>query len=273
MDRRHFMGLGGIAAALTATSAAEGASVGPGLSGKTVADFGVSPDGWSDQSAAMQKAMDELTAANQPVIIPAGRYRVAKLRLPSRACVLGVPGLTVLAAPPGLPALEGLNVQDAGLRGVAFAGFALAARDCRNLTISDCQILSSGGDGIVCSGTGLLVTGNRAQACAKAAIWVEGDGMVTNNIISGPGQFGLRLGSAARLGTVTVMNNRIEGTATGIGASSSENGYALIAMNMIAGTKNGGIRALIGEELAGHDLTRGGSEAFRNLAIAANVSL
>ncbi len=267
------MGLSGMAAALFGASAAEAASAGSGLSGKTVIDFGVVPDIWSDQSAMMQKAMDELTAAGQPIVIPAGRYRVAKLRLVSRACVSGVPGLTVLSAPPGIPVFESLNAQDAGLRGVAFSGMALAARDCRNLTVADCQILSSSGDGIVCSGTGLLVSGNRAQACAKAAIWVEGDGIVTNNLVSGPGQFGLRLGGPARLGTLTVINNRIEGTAAGIGVSNSDVGYAFIAMNMIVGAKKGGIRALMGDELTGHDLTQGGSEAFRNIGVAANVSL
>ncbi len=129
------------------------------------------------------------------------------------------------------------------------------------------------GDGIVCAGTGLFIAGNRAASCAKAAIWVEGDGMVTNNLVSGPGQFGLRLGGPARLGTLTVMNNRIEGTAIGIGVSNADKAMRSIAMNMIVGAKNGGIRALNGDELIGKDLTHGGSEAFRNLGIAANVSL
>ena len=176
-------------------------------------------------------------------------------------------------APPGVPAFECQNVQDVSLRGVAFAGIGLIAQGCRNLTVSDCQVVSSGGDGLVCGGTGLLVTGNRAASCAGAAIWVEGDGMVTNNLISGPGQFGLRLGGHKRLGTLTVMNNRIEGTAVGIAASAASDGYAFIAMNMIAKATKGGIRALLGEELSSRDLTRGGSEAFRNLGIAANVAI
>ncbi len=267
------MGLSGAAAALFGVDAAEGAPAIMSGSGKALSDWGVLPDVWGDQSAAMQTAIGELAAAGQPIVIPAGRYRFARLQLPSRAAVFGVPGLTVLTAPAGVPVFESLNAEDVSLRGVAFSGTALSARGCRNLTISDCQILSSGGDGFVCSGTGLFLAGNRAAACAKAAIWVEGDGMVTNNLVSGPGQFGLRLGGAARLGTLTVMNNRIENTDVGIGAEGSGAGYALIAMNMIARTKKGGIRALLSGELAGKDLTQGGSEAFRNLGIAANVSL
>ncbi len=202
-----------------------------------------------------------------------GGIAPAKLQLPSRAAIFGAPGLTVLAAPERSPVFECLSKQDVSLRGVAFIGAGLVARECRNLTVADCQVLSSGGDGLVCSGTGLLVTGNRASACAKSAIWVEGDGMVTGNLIGGPGQFGLRLGGALRLGTMTVINNLIAGTEAGIGVTSSDAGYALIAMNMITGAKNGGIRALDGDAIIGKDLTRGGSEAFRALAIAANVSI
>ena len=271
MDRRHFMGLGGMAAALFGAGAAEAAPA--TATGKTLAEFGITPDARLDQSAAMQKAIDELAASGQPIIIPAGCYRAAKLQLSSKAVVCGIPGLSVLTAPQGSPVFESLNTGDVSLRGVTFSGTALIARECRNLTISDCQILSSGGDGIVCTGTGLFVTGNRAAACARAAIWAEGDGMVTNNLVNGPGQFGLRLGGLARLGTLTVINNRIDGAAVGIGISNSGNGYALISMNLIAGASKGGIRALIGDELTGNDLTQGGSEAFRNLAIAVNVSV
>ncbi len=267
------MGLGGVAAALSGAGAAEAASLAVAISGKTVIDFGVVPGASFDQSAAMQEAIGKLAAAGQPIVIPAGQYRVGKLQLPSKATVLGVPGLSVLIAQPGLSAFETLNTQDISLRGMTFSGIGLVARECRNLSVSDCQVLSSGGDGIVCAGTGLFIAGNRASSCAKAAIWVEGDAMVTGNFVSGPGQFGLRLGGAARLGTLTVMNNMIEGAAIGIAASNSDNGYAFIAMNMISGAAKGGIRALMGDELIGKDLTRGGSEAFRNLAIAANVSV
>jgi len=263
----------GGAAALLGGATAEAAPLAQGAPGRSVTDFGVEPNAERDQSAAMQRAIDALAPAGQPVIVPAGMYRVAKLQLPSRAAVSGSPGLSILVAPQGSAAFEFQNKQDVGLRGVAFIGAGLAARDCRNLTIADCQVISSGGDGLVCSGSGLLVTGNRASACARAAIWVEGDGLVSNNLISGGGQFGLRLGSAWRHGTMSVINNYIDGPEVGIGVSSSDAGYAFIAMNMITGAKNGGIRALSGDQLIGKDLTRGGSEAFRALGIAANVSL
>ncbi len=264
--------MGGAAAALLSAATANAASPQAAL-GKSVIEFGVEPNAERDQSAALQRAIDELAPAGQPIVIPAGMYRVAKLQLPSSAAVIGVPGLSILLAPKGTSVFECRDAADVSLRGVAFIGTGLVAKECRKLTIADCQVISSGGDGLVCSGSGLLVTGNRVSACARSAIWVEGDGLVTNNLIGGGGQFGLRLGSAWRLGTMSVVNNYIDGPEVGIGVSSSEIGYAFIAMNMIAGAKNGGIRALNGNELIGKDLTRGGSEAFRNFAIAANVSL
>jgi Right handed beta helix region len=272
MHRRHFIGLGG-AAALLGTAEAEAAPLQAiGFAG-SVADWGIEANAERDQSSTMQKAINELAAGGQPIVIPAGRYRFARLQLPSRAAVFGVPGLTMIAAPVGQSVFECVNKQDVGLRGVTFAGTGLVARDCRNLTIADCEVLTSDGDGLFCSGAGLFVARNRVASCAKSAIWVDGDGMVTNNIISGEGQFGLRLGGPRRLGTMTVINNLIGGTAVGIGVSNASDGYAFIAMNMITGAKKGGIRALNGEDLTGKDLTQGGSEAFRNLAIAANVSV
>ena len=165
MDRRHFIGMGGAAAVLGAATA-EAAPLPQAASGRTVADFGVEPNAERDQSAAMQRALNELAAAGQPIVIPAGKYRVAKVQLPSRAAILGAPGLTVLVGG-SAPVFECHDATDVSLRGVAFMGAGLVARECRNLTIADCQVLSSGGDGLVCSGSGLLVTGNRASGCAQ----------------------------------------------------------------------------------------------------------
>jgi hypothetical protein len=100
--------------------------------------------------------------------------------------------------------------------------------------------------GLHCSGTSLFVANNRLSGYAGSAIWIEG---------------------------VTVINNIISGTDAGIGVSNTEGGYAPISMNMIAGARHGGIRALDGDTLIGKDLTKGGTEAFRDLAIAANVSV
>ncbi|MGA7325859.1 MAG: right-handed parallel beta-helix repeat-containing protein [Rhodomicrobium sp.] len=265
------MRFGGAAAGLFGTSFAEGAPM--AQAGRSVADWGALPNAGRDQSRQIQQAILELSAAGQPVIIPAGRFVCAALTLPSNTAILGIPGLTILSASGGAAILNFQNVQNIQLRGLSFAGAGISAIGCRNMSICDCEVLSSSGDGIVCSGSGLFIAGNRAASCSNAAIWVEGDGMATTNLIRGPGRFGLRIGGAHRLGTLSVINNVITGAQTGIAVSNSDAGYALISMNMITGATQGGIRALNGDDLTGKDLTKGGSEAFRNLAIAANVSV
>jgi hypothetical protein len=267
------MGLGAAASALFGANDVQAASVPIGF-GRSVTDFGIEPNATRDQSAAFQKVVEALASQGQPIIVPAGRYVASRIRLPSNANLIGVPGLTIFSpAAAGSPVFEGANIQNVALRGLSFIGLALIAVECRDVTISDCRIISSGADGFICGGTGLFIANNRAAGCARSAIWVDGDGIITTNLVSGAGQFGLRIGSAKHLGTLTVINNRVEGPSVGIAVSNATGGYAFIAMNMISGAANGGIRALNGDDLIGKDLTRGGSEAFRNLAIAANVSV
>ena len=139
MDRRHLLGLGGMAA-LLAPGAAEAAA--PAVSLPT-GPSSISASRRTlphDQSGAMQKAIDELAASRQPIVIPAGNYRAQKLVLPSNATVLGVPGLSVLTAPGKAPIFESAG-PDVSLRGVTFAGFGLLALECRNL--SDLRLPSS----------------------------------------------------------------------------------------------------------------------------------
>jgi polygalacturonase len=265
--------MGGGAAALFGAAQAEAASAPASGLGRSVAEFGVEPNSSRDQSAAMQKAINELAQAGLPILIPAGHYRLSSLQLPSNSAIIGVPQLTVLMPQAPAPVFEAANKQDIGLRGISFSGYALAAKQCRNVTITDCQILASEGDGFFVSGSGFFIANNRASGCAGSAIRAEGDGMITTNLVGKAGQFGIRAGGVNRLGNVTIINNMIDGAHAGIGVSAASDGYALITMNMIVGAKNGGIRALDGDQIIGKDLTKGGSEAFRNFAIAANVSI
>ncbi len=269
MDRRLFLGTG---AAFAGSSSARAAPSNAGQ-GPTVVDFGVRLNVPADQSAALQSAVNELSSRGLPVILPPGRISSSTVVLPSGTTILGTPGLSILAGATETPVFDAQASENINLRGLTFSGTAFRGRECRNVTVADCEIIGSAGDGFVCAGRGLFVGTVRAQGCGGAAIWVEGDGMVTGNTVSGPGLYGLRLGGSNRLGTLTVINNRIEGPSVGIAASNSPDGHALIVMNMILGAKLGGVRALNGDTLTGKDLTRGGSEAFPALTVGANVSL
>ena len=90
IDRRAF--LAG-AAALALPAQARSAET---ERGRSVTEFGVVPNAAESPQEALQKAIDEISAAGQPVYIPAGVYRISDLRLPPKCILNGDPGRTVL---------------------------------------------------------------------------------------------------------------------------------------------------------------------------------
>ena len=329
------MAIGGVAAALIGANAArsEAASIAPKGFGRSVTDFGVEPNTDADQTAAMQKALNEISASGNPAFLPAGRYMVSALELPSPLGLFGIPGFSIISPrernlalkmrgegsltmsgilfdglatglsasirPPILD-LQGVDVQLSGLTFKDTAGDAIRLTGCHRVRLSEISIANCYGDGIAAARCGPVsvkncdisqcaldgigvsspsgaelahIVSNRIAEAKRHGMRIEGNAVITANAIESGGQIGIRIGSQDRLGNASVVNNMVRGAAVGIAASSAGDGYALISMNVIAGARNGGVRALNGDELIGKDLTKGGSEAFRNLAIAANVSL
>ncbi len=103
-------------------------------------------------------------------------------------------------------------------------------------------------------------------------IGVEADTVVNGNIIEGAPSYGILVGWGDYLRDVSVTDNVIRKAHIGIGVSvSPEAGTALITDNLIDGAKDGAIRAMKGPTPLGPDLARDSAEAFRNLAVYANV--
>lgn len=62
-------------------------------------DFGLIPDNpREDQSAILQRAIDEAEATERTLFIPPGVYSVSDIRFPKRGVIEGIPGSTALAA-------------------------------------------------------------------------------------------------------------------------------------------------------------------------------
>jgi hypothetical protein len=147
--------------------------------------------------------------------------------------------------------------------------------DCSAFAVQNCSVAASK-LGIASLGSAEAQIVNNRVAAAETGIAAEGIAFLSGNVVAGDAErsaFGFRLGGRVRLGQISAVNNMIRNAGIGIAVSNADGGYALISMNMIIGAKYGGIRALNGDEIVGKDLTRGGSESFRNLAIAANVSV
>jgi uncharacterized secreted repeat protein (TIGR03808 family) len=104
-------------------------------------------------------------------------------------------------------------------------------------------------------------------------IAVEADSVVTGNVIEGAPAYGIVIGWGPHLRDVNVADNVIRDVLIGIGVSVDPSaGTALITKNLIAGAKDGAIRAMSGPTSIGPDLVSASAEAFSNLAVYANVA-
>lgn len=104
-------------------------------------------------------------------------------------------------------------------------------------------------------------------------IAVEADSVVTGNVIEGAPAYGIMIGWGPHLRDVSVTDNLIRNALVGIGVSIDPSaGTALITRNLITGAKEGAIRAMSGPASIGPDLATATAEAFRNVAVYANVA-
>jgi uncharacterized secreted repeat protein (TIGR03808 family) len=104
-------------------------------------------------------------------------------------------------------------------------------------------------------------------------IAVEADSVVSGNVIENAQGYGIAAGWWSYLRDVSITDNLIRSAHIGIGVSVDPSaGTALIANNMITGTKDGAIRAMKGPTPVGPDLAKESAEAYRNLAVYANVA-
>jgi uncharacterized secreted repeat protein (TIGR03808 family) len=104
-------------------------------------------------------------------------------------------------------------------------------------------------------------------------IGIEADTVVSGNVIEGAPAYGIFAGWREYLRNVTVTDNIVRKSHIGIAVSVDPSaGSALITDNLIDGAKDGAIRAMNGPTPVGPDLARESAEAYRNLAVYANVA-
>lgn len=129
--------------------------------------------------------------------------------------------------------------------------------------------------GRLATATGNLIRNiKKRKGVSGIGIAVEADTMVTGNVIETVDGAGIGIGWDKYLRHVTANNNLVRNCDIGIGISThNEAGFALIATNMITGSKRGAIRAMDKDKPLGKDLSKNSTEAFLNLAVYGNVSL
>jgi uncharacterized secreted repeat protein (TIGR03808 family) len=224
IDRRHVLFAAGASASpLLMPSSALASGTAP-TTGIDATQFGVRPGSAADQSGVMQRAIDEAARLRTPLFLPAGTYRAANLMLPAYAKVVGVRGATRIALTFG-PSLIGSNRADyIELSGLVLDGGARKLPKDRGLVhlsqgasvrIADCEILNSGGHGIVLEKIGGALRDNTVTGTADAAIHsLDAAGLtISGNVVRGSGNNGIRVWTStpAYDGTV-VSGNVIEDT-------------------------------------------------------------
>ena len=159
MNRRHLIGgsAAGMAGALAMSPEPARAAPLTSTLGRDVTQYGVRPGSPDDQTAKLQRAIDEAARAQAPLALPPGVYRTGMLRLSNGTQLVGVRGATKLIFNGGASMLQGEGANNVGLTGITFDGGGIPLPERRGLVhclggrdvrIADCEISGSGGNGI-----------------------------------------------------------------------------------------------------------------------------
>lgn len=233
LNRRHLIGAStaGIAGALAVPADAARAAPLTSLLGRDATQYGVRPGASEDQTRALQRAIDESARAQMPLALPPGIYRTGLLRLPSGGQLIGVRGATKFVFTGGASAIQSDGADSIGLTGITFDGgniplptrrgliHVLGSRDVR---ITDCVIIGSGGSGIWLEQVSGDVSGNIFSNIAMTAVVsFDARGLsVSRNTITGTNDNGIEiLRTAIGDDGTLVADNRIEDIKAGPGGS------------------------------------------------------
>jgi uncharacterized secreted repeat protein (TIGR03808 family) len=223
VDRRRLLML---TAAATAAALPAVAAPSPRKSlsalGVDGAQFGLRPGSPDDQTRVFQRALDETAGNRTPLAIAPGHYRVASLRLPANAHLIGVRGATRLVLSDGASLVHAANAEHVTMSGLVLDGQRrrlperrglLDFNTIRRIKISDCEILGAGGTAIGCTAVdGEIVDTLITESVDVAIHSFDASGLlIARNTITGAGNNGIQVwrSTAGDDGTI-VTDNRID---------------------------------------------------------------
>jgi uncharacterized secreted repeat protein (TIGR03808 family) len=231
VNRRHLIGASAVAGALAMSGDAARAAPLTSTLGRDATQFGVRPGSADDQTRALQRAIDEAARAQVPLALPPGIYRTGPLRLSSGSQLVGVRGATKLVFTGGASMFSGEGASSIGLANLTLDGGGIKLADRRGLVhclsgrdirITDCEVVNSGGNGIWFENVSGDVSGNILTNIATTAIVsFDAQGLiVSRNTILGTNDNGIEiLRTAIGDDGTLVLDNRIEDIKAGPGGS------------------------------------------------------
>ena len=234
IDRRSLL-LGSLSAAALATPAKAAPLSTFGLD---AAHFGVRPGAPDDQSAKLQRAIDDAAQRRVPLLLAPGVYRAGDLKLAAGSRILGVRGATRLIYTHGPSLLSGERADSVALTGLTLdgggrrlpAGRALAHFDTvKALRIAECDIVGAGGNGITLQGCDGDVTHATITGTADNALFCNDNRglIIAANTVRQSGNNGILVWqSDKRYDGTLIADNRVEDTQARAGGS-GQNGNAI----------------------------------------------
>ncbi len=214
-------------------------------------DFGLVPNQGSNQSEQLRAAIGKAVEAGLPLFLPAGRYLVSGVELPSNISISGIAGATILeASVDGAPVMGAQGQSNVTVEGLSFDGRGLgenrrdallAFEGCTSLNIRNCSIGNANNNGLslgACSGR---VEGCEISACRQSAIHLQNSAgiLLTGNTISSCGNGGIRVwrSESGADGTI-VVNNRISDIGSDEGDGQNGNGVNIFRADRVIVSDN-----------------------------------
>jgi hypothetical protein len=239
VDRRHFLLAGSAIAGGGLASAAYAATAVVPV--RSVTEFGVELNSKADQTAALQKAINELSGAGQPVMLPAGVYNAAKLTFRGNCSIIGVPGQTALYVDQLGMLPDNGQIGPFNLFGVNFH-----ARDSKAISVH--VLLSGAGVRIAnCGFHGAGATALSLDACSGSIETLEISGYADHGILAPRSaltiqgcQFGA-CGTAVKApssGSSIIAQNQFDKCGTAV----ATDGIALVSGNIVKDAKDFGLK-------------------------------
>lgn len=239
VTRRHLISTLGASTALVAARPAIAAPLTSTL-GRDAAQYGVRANSPDDQTRALQRAINEAASARMPLALAPGNYRTGPLDLPDGAQIFGVRGASKLIFTGGASVLTATGSDHLGLTNLTLDGGNIPLPDRRGLVhllsgrdvrVTDCEIINSGGNGIWFENIAGEVRGNTISKIANTGV-VSFDAqglLVAQNKIIDTSDNGIEiLRNAPGDDGSIVIDNRIENIKAGAGGS-GQHGNAINA--------------------------------------------
>jgi uncharacterized secreted repeat protein (TIGR03808 family) len=233
IDRRRLLVAVTAAGAASAAETARAMPMRDGMASRAEVDataLGVRPNATDDQTAALQRAIEQAAAARAVLRLPPGTYCAGALELPPYAAIAGVAGASRIIMSGGPSLLSSTGADQISVSALVFDGAKIPLPDRRGLLhfsqgrgvrIADCEVINAGRNGIALQSIAGVIEGNTVVGGDTAIFSIDAKGLrIANNTVRGASNNGILVWRSAPGDDGTLLiDNRIEDIANASGGS------------------------------------------------------